>query len=405
MTNKWQIFSVFYVGFFVLFLSGCVSLPDSSWETNSLISALNHKNVLVRSHAASSFISKKDKRAVEPLINALSDCTVPSRVVFYHGTSGIPVKVCKNAAIALGYIGDKRAVGPLITALQSGDVELRCAAATSLGLLKDKRAVEPLVKALKDYDSDVQQYAAEALGKLGDKRAIKPLYNTRNRVCCNYAGCRESCPEGEAIKNLLAELGQQYPRELYRVREPERKEAEMEQKAQLKKQQDIAREIRSLIKTFGTNVILTGRIGIVDGVGNKRGDLAVRFSVNLKNYSIQCQVKFTSSRNNSLPINLFGYVPHIHYLRVDEYGTGEWGLLLSDEAISSVESNVREWFVQPGKTKSKNLEYVLEPASILSKEEMIIMLLKRAPGLKVQIPSGIPDTYLFIPINIQTNKR
>jgi HEAT repeat protein len=82
-----------------------------------------------------------------------------------------------EAAEALGEIGDKRAVDPLIEALNDKKPLIRWKAAEALGEIKDKRAVDPLIEALKGEDEDwcVRKTAAEALGKIGDKRAVEPL--------------------------------------------------------------------------------------------------------------------------------------------------------------------------------------------------------------------------------------
>jgi len=70
------------------------------------------------------------------------------------------------------------AVRPLIVALQDRDANMRQAAAQTLGYIGDKRAVEPLVAALSDEnDVDVRRAIDRALGNLGwqpgeDKAAI-----------------------------------------------------------------------------------------------------------------------------------------------------------------------------------------------------------------------------------------
>lgn len=113
-----------------------------------------------------------------------------------------------KAALALGEIGDPRAVGPLIQALKDENDFVRLEAAEALGKIKDARAVKPLTQALKDeyewvrfratvalgkigskaeeavpalakalkdeYDF-VREEAAEALGEIGDARAVEPL--------------------------------------------------------------------------------------------------------------------------------------------------------------------------------------------------------------------------------------
>ena len=54
-------------------------------------------------------------------------------------------------------------------------VERQITAAEALGKIGDKRAVEPLIKALEDKDGYVSQHSARALGKIGDTRAVEPL--------------------------------------------------------------------------------------------------------------------------------------------------------------------------------------------------------------------------------------
>jgi HEAT repeat protein len=63
----------------------------------------------------------------------------------------------------------------LIAALQRNEKGIRVAAAMALGKIGDTRAVVPLVAALKDTDVKLCQAAAEALGKLGDAHAVEPL--------------------------------------------------------------------------------------------------------------------------------------------------------------------------------------------------------------------------------------
>ncbi len=80
-----------------------------------------------------------------------------------------------EAAMALGKIGDERAVEPLIQALREDkDVPVRALASGALGMIRDKRAVEPLIQALINEDMDVRKLAAEALGKIG-KPAVESL--------------------------------------------------------------------------------------------------------------------------------------------------------------------------------------------------------------------------------------
>jgi len=81
----------------------------------------------------------------------------------------------KDAAMALGALGNHRAIEPLIAALNDESSDVRSAAAEGLGEIDDTRAIEPLVAALNDEDDKVLSAIAEALGKIGDTRAIELL--------------------------------------------------------------------------------------------------------------------------------------------------------------------------------------------------------------------------------------
>lgn len=75
--------------------------------------------------------------------------------------------VCAGlVAMALGRIGDRRALQPLIDALEDASLYVRASAAKGLGYLKDGRAALPLKKALKDENAGVREAAAQALEKL-----------------------------------------------------------------------------------------------------------------------------------------------------------------------------------------------------------------------------------------------
>ncbi|CAN5523074.1 hypothetical protein BH10PLA1_BH10PLA1_12440 [soil metagenome] len=61
---------------------------------------------------------------------------------------------------------------------------VRAAAATSLGKLKDARAVDALIAATGDSTAEISEEAALALGCIGDKKAVQPLLNiVANRAC------------------------------------------------------------------------------------------------------------------------------------------------------------------------------------------------------------------------------
>ena len=146
-----------------------------------------------------------DSRAVEPLVNLLNDQQ------FMHGNCDCE-NVRKVAVEALGKIGGPKAIKTLIDlckyhpGMLSGDcfkalVEIgkdavepliyaffklldgdgRGPAAIALGDIGDARAVEPLINALKhDKSSYVRCCVVIALEEIGDPRAIEPLINALN---------------------------------------------------------------------------------------------------------------------------------------------------------------------------------------------------------------------------------
>jgi HEAT repeat protein len=74
------------------------------------------------------------------------------------------------AAFALGSIGDRRAVRPLIRALSTGADQTRRAAAGALGQIGDLDAVIPLQEALEDDYRDVRTEAGKSLTKIKNLR-------------------------------------------------------------------------------------------------------------------------------------------------------------------------------------------------------------------------------------------
>ncbi|MDI6719834.1 MAG: HEAT repeat domain-containing protein [Methanomicrobiales archaeon] len=125
----------------------------------------------------------------------LGEDPVPGLIIKLSDTD---IKVRWKAAWRLGYLGDPRAVEPLIHSLDfsrpyvAGEDEftLNMVAAWALGRIRDPRAVEPLIQALSNPCDDFVWIAAWALGEIGDTRAIAPLEATLQRggFECVWAG-------------------------------------------------------------------------------------------------------------------------------------------------------------------------------------------------------------------------
>ncbi len=110
-----------------------------------------------------------DDRALEGLVNALKDRDL---------------LVCQEAALALSRFNSPAAFEALLEALVRKESreswQIRRFAAHALGKLGDRRAVPALITSLHDESDLVPPAAAEALGELGDRQAIPVLKATRH---------------------------------------------------------------------------------------------------------------------------------------------------------------------------------------------------------------------------------
>jgi HEAT repeat protein len=85
---------------------------------------------------------------------------------------------CKNIPLK-SYYAQENKIKQNIAALKDNDWWVRRDAAEALGEIGDARTVEPLIAVLKDKDRDVRWHAASALGEIGDARAVDPLIAAR----------------------------------------------------------------------------------------------------------------------------------------------------------------------------------------------------------------------------------
>jgi len=148
-----------------------------------------------REEAARALGEMGDKAAVEPLLECLR-CDDPSPA---SQQASLQVAVI----VALGKIRDKRAIGPLTGYLKSEKYDVRKSTAEALvsllwkpeseeqkitfliaredwdGLVKMReRAVEPILDMLRDREPIVRAGAAGALGDIGDRKAVEPLIDS-----------------------------------------------------------------------------------------------------------------------------------------------------------------------------------------------------------------------------------
>ena len=127
-----------------------------------LLESLASNDAPIRKVAAEALGFLGDRAAVGPLLD----------VILYDGNDSVR----RAAAEALNEISREGALGYLLDALTDEDPAVRRAAAQALGFLGNRAAFDPLADvALHDGDETVRRAAAEALAKLDRRRAVEIL--------------------------------------------------------------------------------------------------------------------------------------------------------------------------------------------------------------------------------------
>jgi HEAT repeat protein len=161
-------------------------IGNGATEPLILIQALKDKNEYVRISAVEVLGEIRDTRAIEPLISILNDndhrvSNKATEALIKIGNTAVEPLIAslkdesvrRNAAKALGRIGDTRAVEPLIAVIKN-EAYYTDTAVDALGKIGDGRAVEPLIALIENNDS-LTENAVDALGEIGDQRAIPIL--------------------------------------------------------------------------------------------------------------------------------------------------------------------------------------------------------------------------------------
>ena len=173
----------------IMFLIRCVDMYRDSSSLEVLVDILLLKNG-----------SSEDEATKEKFINVRVMCAkaianqkntnVVSSLLYCLNNKHENYKVRLACADALGRIGDRFAVAPLIDVVKDEDeksVYLRESAVSALGLLGDTRAVDPLVSIIEakqgimDKFSFLKERAIEAITKMGfgsNERVFKALKNS-----------------------------------------------------------------------------------------------------------------------------------------------------------------------------------------------------------------------------------
>lgn len=159
--------------------------------TRSLIAQADFGDAQQR-REASSQLAEISRRALGPLLAALNEEDLSIRTTairilgdLRNGNAALPLarlmegsdpNVRVQAALASGKLGDERIVKPMLRALNSGDKTLREIAVWALGRSGAREAGAPLKKLMQDSpDWRLRALAALGLGRLGDKGALDAL--------------------------------------------------------------------------------------------------------------------------------------------------------------------------------------------------------------------------------------
>jgi HEAT repeat protein len=175
-----------------------------------LLSCLQDPRLEIRETAAWAVAYLGDTRAVEPLLACLRQ----------------EQNISKRMRImdALGQLGDGRAVEPLLACLSQAqrahEISSAVSAVRALGQVGNGRAMEPLLACLEDeWDGPsrpVGVEAAQALGRLRDARAVEPLcthlQDRSQEVRRAAARALEQVGDRRAVEPLLASLRDPDPR-------------------------------------------------------------------------------------------------------------------------------------------------------------------------------------------------
>lgn len=170
-----------------------------------------------------------DRRAIHPLVVYGNENPQMSRrtidAIVSIGKAGVPglIELAESddpakvlaAVNALGQIKDKRALDVVAHVLKSEIATLRCHAAESLGVMADPKAVKPLIAALNDKDSNVRANVTAALAKLPDERCVAPLVkalrDSDTQVQIFAAQALGDCGDAKAAAPLMKLLDQNDP--------------------------------------------------------------------------------------------------------------------------------------------------------------------------------------------------
>jgi HEAT repeat protein len=172
---------------------------------SALLEALPELSPWAQSHALGALGKIGDARAIPALLQALTHDSGEAPDEGESGTSNDPC-IEWFAAEALGRIG-MPAFDPLLALVTSEDAHLRRWSAVALGEMGDPRAVEPLLERATDRDPKVCEAALIAVWQIGDRRAVDALMrlleSTDHRLRLLAVHALGGCVRGEVFAPLV----------------------------------------------------------------------------------------------------------------------------------------------------------------------------------------------------------
>ncbi len=114
----------------------------------------------------------RERHALDNIFGRIGSTAVPALVEVLDTDNQ---HILKNAARALGEIGDKAATSALLPLFRHETYNVRSTAVTAVGKCHDSSAVDECVSLLADSVESVRKSAAVALGRIADARAVTSL--------------------------------------------------------------------------------------------------------------------------------------------------------------------------------------------------------------------------------------
>ena len=190
----------------------------------TLLNALLHEDNDVRYNAAVALGELGNPKALPNLLHTLEDTEQKVRCAAAMALDNLPLDVKAlptllnalkrkskyvRSAVAkvLGKLGDDEALPHLLNALKSKEGSVRSGVAIAFGQLRNSAALPALLETLKDDNKWIRYHVTVALGELGDGAALFPLLDRlKDRVPCVQDAAKAALPKLHLDAKVLPHL-------------------------------------------------------------------------------------------------------------------------------------------------------------------------------------------------------